>query len=211
MGRILWVKGLSRLNVLALLRDQFKYLTNVATNRPERIVRTLVILVAPAAFTLSLVFHVQMQTVGDLVGALGLLAGVFISAFALVFSLRINLAAKPTKILERRTARLIDESALTLLSAGLLSGVDAIWLAGVSASIPAEKYVVSEIATAVTMGLSSLVVLYFLLSVRRLHKLYTDTFIPFWRVKSAIEGRALMLDNASPREQATEIDARRNS
>lgn len=206
-----WLRVFSRLNVFALLGDQFRYLTDLSTNRPERIIRGLVVLLAPAAFTLSLVFHVQMQTVGDLVGALGLLAGVFISAFALVFSIRINLSAKPSKVLERKTARLIDESALTLLAAGLLSGIDAIWLAGVSASIPAEGYVVSEFATAVTVGLSSLVVLYFLLSIRRLHKLYTDTFVPFWRVQTVVEGSATRQETKDARGQAAEIDARRNS
>ncbi|PZF11806.1 hypothetical protein DEI98_06715 [Curtobacterium sp. MCLR17_034] len=172
--------------------------------------RALVILIAPGAFVLSLLLDLHMQSVGDLVGALGLLAGVFISAFALVFSLRINLAARPTRVVERRTARLMDESALTLLAAGLLSGVDAIWLAGVSVSIPEEGYVVSAFATAVTVALSSLVVVYFLLSIRRLHKLYTDTFVPFWRVKTVVDGPTGEDSSRATKADASDIDARRN-
>ncbi|WP_146243456.1 hypothetical protein [Curtobacterium sp. MCLR17_034] len=204
------LQGLSRLNVFSVLADQFKYLTNISSNRPERLVRALVILIAPGAFVLSLLLDLHMQSVGDLVGALGLLAGVFISAFALVFSLRINLAARPTRVVERRTARLMDESALTLLAAGLLSGVDAIWLAGVSVSIPEEGYVVSAFATAVTVALSSLVVVYFLLSIRRLHKLYTDTFVPFWRVKTVVDGPTGEDSSRATKADASDIDARRN-
>ncbi|WP_125098678.1 hypothetical protein [Leucobacter chromiireducens] len=199
---------LSRLNVFALLSDQFKFLTNASTGRPEILLRIIVVIIAPAAFLISYLLGWTMQTVGELVGALGLMAGTFIAAFALVFSLRINLSAKPNKVLERKSARLMDESALTLLAAGLLAGMDAIWLAGVSAVLPAEGFVVSRFATAVTVALSALVVLYFLLSVRRLHKLYTDTFIPFWRVRNVVDAPG---QPASGREGAAAVDARRNS
>lgn len=200
-----WIKSMSRLNVFALLRDQFKYLTSLSTNRPAWLVRALVLFIAPIGVIASLYFHWQMESVGDLVGALGLLSGVFLSAFAVVFGLRINIAARPTKVMERKTARLMDESALTLLSAGLLAGVDAMWLAVVSVSIP-EGWIVSEIATAITVGLSALVVVYFLLSVRRMHVLYTDTFLPFWKVKAVVEGPA-----NSTVVTAEDIDSRRNA
>ena len=203
------VTAIARLNVVPLLLDQFRSLRGISSNSPALFVRLVVILVAPAGFGLSLLLHLQMQQVGDLVGALGLLAGVFLSAFALVFGLRVNVAAKPSKTVDRRTARLMDESALTLLSAGLLSGVDAIWLAGVSASIPrADNWVVSELATAITVGLSSLVVVYFLMAVRRMHVLYTDTFVPAWKVKQVVDGPR---SEQGKESTATDIDARRQN
>lgn len=204
-----WARALSRLNVLALLGDQFRYLTNLTNNKPAVLVRLVVVLVGPVAFSVSMVFHVQMQSVGDLTGALGLFAGIFLSAFAVVFGLRVNFASRPTKAIERKTARLMDESALTLLAAALVAGVDAIWLSSVSVSLGTGDHV-SELATAITIGLSSLVVVYFLLSVRRMHKLYTDTFLPFWKVKAAVDGpkggKASSQDG-----EAAEIAARRNS
>ncbi|AQX81429.1 hypothetical protein BWO91_17000 [Plantibacter flavus] len=162
-------------------------------------------LVGPITFGISLHFHWRMESVGSLVGALGLIAGVFVSAFAVVFGLRVNIAARPTKVLERKSARLMDESALTLLAAGLLSGVDAMWLSVVSVSVPIDM-VVSEIATAITVGLSSLVVVYFLLSIRRMHMLYTDTFLPFWKVQAAVHG-----PKPGRETSAAAVDARRNS
>lgn len=198
--------GISRLNVFALLRDQFRYLRNISDSRPAWLVRGVVLLIAPVIFGTSLYFGWTMQSAGDLVGALGLLAGVFISAFAVVFGVRINLASRPSKAVERQTARLMDESALTLLAAGLLSGVDAMWLAVVSVSIPAG-YIVSPLATAITAGISSLVLVYFLLSIRRLHKLYTDTFIPFWMVRDAVQAGA---KDEEP-QTAESVAARRNA
>lgn len=198
--------GLSRLNVLALLLDQFRFLRSLSTNKPAWVVRALVVLVAPVFFVVSLLLHWQMQSVGSLVEALGLLAGVFISAFAVVFGLRVSFAARPSRVLEQRSARLMDESALTLLAAGLLSGIDAIWLAGVSLTLP-EGSTPSELETAITVAISSLVVVYFLLSVRRMHVLYTDTFLPFWRVRDAVHGAAKQSDS----NDASDVEQRRNA
>lgn len=146
----------------------------------------------------------QMQTVGELVSALGLLAGVFLSAFAVVFGLRVNIAARPNKAIERRTARLMDESALTVLSAGLLAGIDSIWLGALSVSIPKDQPA-SVVATGVTVGISALVVVYFFLSVRRMHKLYTDTFPQVWTVRAVVDGTG----EASRSDEAATIDSRR--
>ena len=77
----------------------------------------------------------------------------------------------------------MDESALTVLAAGLFSGADAIWLAILSATLR-EGETVPSWASAIVVGLSAQVVVYFLLSIRRLHKLYTDTFPPFWTQES---------------------------
>lgn len=203
--------SLSRLNVFALLVDQFKFLRGVTSNKPAILVRIIVLLVAPATGILSFTQGWKLQSVGDLVGALGLLAGVFLSAFAIVFGLRSSLRRSPSNLVERKSARLMDESALTLLAAGLLAGVDAMWLAVVSASVPdAEGWTVSVLATAITVGISSLVAVYFLLSVRRLHMLYTDTFVPSWRVERvAHHGEAE--EPLSAKEQAAEIQARRRA
>lgn len=203
--------SLSRLNVFALLADHFKFLRGATSNRPAILVRAIVLLVAPATGLASYFLGWKLQSVGDLVGALGLLAGVFLSAFAIVFGLRSSLRRSPSNGVERKQARLMDESALTLLAAGLLAGIDAMWLAVVSASIPSEQgWTVSVLATAITVGLSSLVAVYFLLSVRRLHVLYTDTFVPSWRVQRAAEhGQAE--EPKSPRDEAADIDARRRA
>ncbi|WP_427118320.1 hypothetical protein [Pseudarthrobacter scleromae] len=198
------LRALSRLNVLALLADQFRHLTSMTTQRPALFVRAVIILIGPIMFGVSYWAGWQMQTVGELVSALGLLAGVFLSAFAVVFGLRVNLAARPTKAIERRTARLMDESALTVLSAGLLSGVDSIWLGALSVSIPKDQPA-SVFATGVTVGISSLVVVYFFLSVRRMHKLYTDTFPQVWTVRAVVEGPG----EQSKSEAAATIDSRR--
>ena len=207
-----WMKALSlsRLNVFALLVDQFRFLTGATSNRADVLLRIIVIVIAPASGLLSYSLGWKLQTVGELVGALGLLAGVFLSAFAIVFGLRTSLRRIPSSLVERKQARLMDESALTLLAAGLLAGIDAMWLAGVSASIPTEEgWTASVIATAITVGISSLVALYFLLSVRRLHVLYTDTFVPTWRVQRVTRDNA-QEDSESPKDQAAAIDARRS-
>lgn len=207
-----WMKALSlsRLNVFALLGDQFRFLTGASSNSADVLLRIIVIVIAPASGLLSYLLGWKLQTAGELVGALGLLAGVFLSAFAIVFGLRTSLRRIPSSLVERKQARLMDESALTLLAAGLLAGIDAMWLAGVSASIPTEEgWTASVIATAITVGISSLVALYFLLSVRRLHVLYTDTFVPTWRVRRVTRDDAQEYSE-SPKDQAAAIDARRN-
>ena len=205
-----WVRGLSRLSPFGLFADQFRFLTSASSNKPDWLVRVIVLATAPVMFGVSMLFGWQAQSVGELVGALGLLAGVFISAFALVFGLRINLAARPTKVLDRKSARLMDESALSLLAAGVVAGADSIWLAAISVMRPDDQAVMATWATGVTVGLSSLVVVYFLLAVRRMHKLYTDTFVPFWRVADAVTGPKEQKLNGRNRA-ATDVDARRNS
>lgn len=204
-----WVRGLSRLSPFGLFADQFRFMRNVSTNKPDWLLRVVVIAVGPLAFTVSMLANWQMQSVGELVGALGLLAGVFISAFALVFGLRINLAARPTKVLDRKSARLMDESALSLLAAGVVAGADSIWLAAISVMRPNDDAVMAAWATAVTVALSSWVVVYFLLAVRRMHVLYTDTFVPFWKVEDAVTGPKERRTK-SRAEAASEVDARRN-
>ncbi|MFF2031085.1 hypothetical protein [Arthrobacter sp. NPDC058192] len=149
----------------------------------------LVLLTGPVTAGVSYHLGWRMQSVGELASGLGLMAGVFISAFAIVFSLRLTLANRPTSNMKLLASKLMDEGALTLLAAGLLAGIDAMWLSGVAATTAKEDQV-SVIATAVTVGLSSLVALYFLLSVRRLHVLYTDTFPPYWRARDAVENGA---------------------
>jgi hypothetical protein len=203
--------SLARLNVFALLVDQFKFLRGATSNKPAILVRAIVLLVGPVTGLTSFFLGWTLQSVGDLVGALGLLAGVFLSAFAIVFGLRSSLRRSPSNLVERKSARLMDESALTLLAAGLLAGVDAMWLGVVSASIPAaEGWTVSVVATAITVGISSLVAVYFLLSVRRLHVLYTDTFVPSWRVQRvAHHGEAR--EPMTAKEQAADIQARRRA
>lgn len=177
---------MARINVLALLSDQFRFLRHAGNGKPARLVRTLVILTGPTAAAISYYSGWRMQSVGELASGLGLMAGVFISAFAIVFSLRLTLANRPTSNMKQLASKLMDEGALTLLAAGLLAGIDAMWLSGVAATT-AKDTQVSVVATAVTTGLSSLVALYFLLSVRRLHILYTDTFPPYWKARDVVE------------------------
>lgn len=178
--------SMARINVFALLSDQFRFLRHAGNGKPARFVRALVILTAPATGGLSYALGWRMQSVGELASGLGLMAGVFISAFAIVFSLRLTLANRPTSNMKQLASRLMDEGALTLLAAGLLAGIDAMWLSWVAATTVKDAGV-SVIETAVTTGLSALVALYFLLSVRRLHILYTDTFPPYWRAREAVE------------------------
>ncbi|MGO2750562.1 MAG: hypothetical protein ACTIA6_10970 [Pseudoclavibacter sp.] len=170
----------SRVNVLALVADQYRSMADVATLKPARFARVMVWLTPLLVAGVVFVFSLQMRAVSDMVAALGVLAGVFLSAFAVVFSLRVTLDARPKRVLDQASSRLMDESALTMLTAGLFAGVDAIWLAVVS-SFADPTQPIATWATAVSAVLSSQVALYFLLSVRRLHKLYTDTFPPFWK------------------------------
>ncbi|POH67625.1 hypothetical protein C3B61_06945 [Cryobacterium zongtaii] len=94
----------------------------------------------------------------------------------------------------------MDESALTLLTAGLVAGADAIWVTVVSAA-NAPDTPVSVWPTAITVGLSALVAAYFLLAVRRLHVLYVDTFPPFWKVQQLAGGlgTAIEMEEAARR------------
>lgn len=197
MRRLLRRLGAARLNALPLLSDQFRFLRDASTQRASIVTRFVVIAIGPAGVVTSLFLHWTMQSVDELSQALGLLAGVFISAFAIVFSLRLTIAGKPNSNLQRRAARLMDESALTLLAAGFLSGVDAIWLTIVSWTVAAGD-AVGVVPTSITVGLSSLVAVYFLLAIRRLHVLYTDTFPPYWRLKQAA-GEDLSFDEAVAR------------
>lgn len=184
---------MSRLNVLPLLVDQFRSMRDIGSGKAAVLVRLAVLLVAPAAGATSIVLGWELHSVSELAAALGLLAGVFISAFAIVFSLRLGLAARPTSNLKQRAARLIDESALTLLAAGLLAGVDAVWVTVVSAAnMPGTP--VSVWPSAITVGLSALVATYFCLAIRRLHVLYVDTFPPYWKAQDAAGGSSVTLD-----------------
>ncbi|TFC75809.1 hypothetical protein E3T23_14775 [Cryobacterium cheniae] len=184
---------MSRMNVFALVIDQFRFLRHVGTGKPAILVRLFLIAVAPIAGAISLRLGWQLNSVSELSAALGLLAGVFISAFALVFSLRLNLARRPTSNLKQRASRLMDESALTLLTAGLVAGTDAIWVTVVSAANDTDTPV-SVWPTAITVALSALVAAYFLLAVRRLHVLYVDTFPPFWKVQALAGGAGTAMD-----------------
>ena len=173
---------MARFNALGLIGDQFRSMRNARSGRAALLVRTAVIVVPILAAIVSAVLQWRMNSTGALVGALGLLAGVFISAFAVVFGLRAPYSDRPSTNLNRRAIRLLDESALTLLAAGAISGVDAVWLAVVDSITLSDKQVLVW-QTSVTVYLSTLVSLYFLLAVRRLHVLYTDTFPPEWRLR----------------------------
>ncbi|MFF2822629.1 hypothetical protein ACFVRV_06200 [Arthrobacter koreensis] len=178
---------LSRFNVFALLLDQLKSMRKSGSGRPALLARVLVILAGPIGIALSLWFDWRMQSISELSAALGLLAGVFLSAFAIVFSIRLTLSTSPSSSLKRIAAQRMDEGALTLLAAGLLAGADALWLSIVAATtIPGHP--VGSLRTAVAVGLSCWVAIYFLLSVRRLHALYVTTFPPPWKARAAVEG-----------------------
>lgn len=183
---------MSRLNVFPLLVDQFRSLRDVSTGKAAFWVRLTLVLTAPVAGAISIWQGWELTSVSELGSALGLLAGVFISAFAIVFSLRLTLSARPTSNLKLRAAKLMDESALTLLAAGLLAGVDAVWVTIVAAANDAGT-TVSVWPSAITVALSALVVAYFLLAVRRLHVLYVDTFPPLWKTTAAAGGSSVTL------------------
>jgi hypothetical protein len=181
--------AMSRINVLGLVSDQFRSLRDANTGKPAIAVRSLVLVTGPIVAGFSYWRKWELHSISEIAAALGLLAGVFISAFAIVFSLRLTLAAKPTSNLKRRASRLMDESALTLLTAGLLAGVDAIWITIVSTtSSPSAPIGIWQ--SAITSGLSALVAVYFLLAIRRLHILYVDSFPPYWKVQKATEATA---------------------
>ena len=176
--------GFSRINVFALLRDHYRYLVHVATQRPVRAIRALIWATAPVLGFVSYLLGWRMNSIGVLAGALGLLAGVFVSAFAIAFSLRLQFEERLRSVTGRRTAELIDEAALTLLAVGLLSGLDTIWLSVLAAITPVTQAQFGHLETAITVALTGLVTLYFLMGIRRLHVLYTDTFPPPWKRKS---------------------------
>lgn len=178
-----------RFNVLALLVDQIRYIRNTSTKKPAIITRLIILASAPAAAYLSWWQGWEMSSVGELVGALGLLAGVFISAFAIVFGVRLEMGRRPSSGLKQKQAFLMDEAALTLLSAGLLAGLNAIVCSVVSTITP-QGSVVGKIPTAIVVAVSALVVLYFLMSVRRLHVLYVESFPPPWKVQGLMLGIA---------------------
>jgi hypothetical protein len=140
--------------------------------------------------------HWSMNSVGVLAAALGLLAGVFISAFAMVFGIRGPFTDRPASNLNRRAVRLIDESALTLLTAALFSGIDAIWLAIIDA-MTAQGHQIGVWQTSLSIALSTVVGMYFLLAVRRLHVLYVDTFAPVWQLKVDRTERDISLEEAA--------------
>ncbi|WP_372697352.1 hypothetical protein [Arthrobacter sp. JSM 101049] len=176
---------MKRFNVFALLIDQYRYIRNTSSKRAAVMTRLILICCAPVLAWVSWAQGWQLQSVGELIGALGLLAGVFISAYAIVFGLRVTQGRRPTSNLKLKVAHSMDEAALTLLSTGLLAGIDAGFLAVVSAMTP-EGSSVGVGMTAAASGLSSLVGLYFLMSVRRLHMLYVEAFPPYWRVRAMV-------------------------
>ncbi|TFD57998.1 hypothetical protein E3T43_07045 [Cryobacterium sp. Hh7] len=191
---------MSRLNVFALIVDQFRFLRHVGTGKAAVVVRIFLVALGPVSGAVSVRLGWQLNSVGELAAALGLLAGVFISAFAIVFSLRLTLATRPSSNLKQRASRLMDESALTLLTAGLVAGVDAIWVTIVSAANDPNTPV-SVWPTAVTVAMSAIVAAYFFLAIRRLHILYVDTFPPFWKVEKMAgrAGAAIDLEEAARR------------
>lgn len=176
---------MKRFNVFALLVDQYRYLRNTSSKRPAVLARLVVILCAPVLAWVSWHQAWQLQSVAEFVGALGLLAGVFISAYAIVFGLRLSQGRMPKSNLQLKVAHSMDDAALTLLSAGLLAGLDAAFLAVVSA-VTAKDTPVGVELTAAVVGISGLVGLYFLMSIRRLHMLYVEAFPPYWRVNAIV-------------------------
>jgi hypothetical protein len=193
--------SLSRLDVVSLLVDQFRSIRHATSGKPAVLVRIAIVVIGPLAAGVSVASRLQLQSVSALVGALGLLAGVFLSAFAIVFSMRLTLASRPTSNLKQRSARLMDESALTLLAAALVAGVDAAWIAVLSSFMPTGD-AVGIIQTAITIGLSSIVAAYFLMAVRRLYVLYTDTFPPSWRAQKVAGGDMALKTAVSVRQGA---------
>lgn len=193
---------MKRFNVFALLVDQYRYLRNTSSKRPAIVARLVVIICAPVLGWLSWTQRWQLQSVSEFVGALGLLAGVFISAYAIVFGLRLSQGRVPASNLKLKVAHSMDDAALTLLSAGLLAGIDAAFLAVVSAISPKDSPVGCEL-TAVAVGLSGLVGLYFLMSVRRLHMLYVEAFPPYWRVNAIVGHQELQEQSSIKHEIGT--------
>jgi hypothetical protein len=126
----------------------------------------------------------RLANVGDLLAVLGLMAGVFITAFAVVLSIRILMPSRSQLgAVSSRAAALLDESAVTMLAASFAAGVNAVYLAVITSTTASSSVeTVSPAKTSGAVFLGSYVVLYFLLAIRRLHLAYMDTFPPAWRM-----------------------------
>jgi hypothetical protein len=169
--------SLSRFNIFEVFKDQLASMVGISTSKPDKLAQFLVIAVSPVMGTTSFFLPYRVQSPANLITMLTLFAGLFVAAFALIISVREQFGTYKNSdgsITEKRI-KLVDESALTVLATGLVSGIDAIFVALVSTTIPAETPF-GQLTTAITMGLTSLSIIYFLLSIRRLHILYRDSF-----------------------------------
>jgi len=169
--------SLSRFNIFEVFKDQFASMVGISTSKPDKTAQFMVIAVPPVMGIASFLLPYRVQSPANLITMLTLFAGLFVAAFALIISVREQFGTYKNSegsITEKRI-KLVDESALTVLATGLVSGIDAIFVALVSTTIPAESPF-GQLTTAITVGLTSLSIIYFLLSIRRLHILYRDSF-----------------------------------
>lgn len=174
-----------RFNPLVVPVDHWRRLVRYDDRKPAILSRAALIVLPPALGVLSYRLEWNIQVTGDVVAALGLLAGVFLSAFGIILTLRLSRENGSRGVVSRNMNASLDESAMALLSAALFAGLAAVFFTVVSATGAEDM---NRVVSAVAVWLSAYVVMYFLLSIGRLYVAYVNAFPAPWSVKQATRG-----------------------
>ena len=174
-----------RFNPLVVPVDHWRRLVNYDSGKPAILTRTTLIVVPLGLAALSYWRKWNVSMTGDVVGSLGLVAGVFLSAFGIILTLRMARQSGSRGLVSRNMNASLDESAMALLSAALFAGVAAVFFTVVSATGATHM---NRYTSMVAIWISSYVVLYFILAIGRLYVAYVNAFPAPWSVKQATRG-----------------------
>jgi hypothetical protein len=135
------------------------------------------------------------------------LAGVLLSAFGSLATFRIRVAETPLLSESRRLRAYFRESAAQLLTASLVAGVDAVVL-GIGTTIRRNSDDrLDRISSALVVGLSVLLLLLFLATLRRMYATYVETFEGgkyLQKPQAGVDNS--LVSNGSARDTHTELD-----
>jgi hypothetical protein len=170
----------SRLWPIELFRGHWKALSDYRdeTTHPDRVTRTVLVLVPAAAFIAMLALpNAHLAAPGALLSGVALLAGSFLAAWGQISSMRLKLTERASMFgdTERVDRDALDESAAHLLVASLFSGAAALMLVlGMNFTADPTTGAIHGFFAAMAVAFASYVLLLFLIAVPRLYTAYVN-------------------------------------
>ena len=169
-----------RLDLLPVFRAHWRSLIRTSNGRPDWVARSFC-LIAVLIVPLAILFKLRLTEAAPLLSAVALLAGVLMGVFIHMSQLRLRLTDDEESGRIERIKRQLDESVAHLLTAALLCGFDAIFLAieinlkdatNPKDANPSAWY--AYVPSSLAMGCSVYIFILFMMTIRRMYAAYVD-------------------------------------